>query len=162
MRLTFNLRHILKKNLQLQGELDTAELELAGMDELVAIGPVVAYDLCVERLSQSVLVRGELRFELNCHCARCLQPFRNDVHLADWTCNLPLEGEDRVPVDNDSVDLTPLIREDILLAFPQHPLCRTECGGLLNAPQAKSQPVVRVKPSGEDLSAWAVLNKLKL
>ncbi len=35
-----------------------------------------------------------------------------------------------VPIKNDCVDLTPWVREDILLGFPQHPLCRPDCGGL--------------------------------
>jgi uncharacterized metal-binding protein YceD (DUF177 family) len=50
--------------------------------------------------------------------------------------HLPLEGEDKVPVDNDCVDLTPFVREDILLEFPQHPLCKPDCGGIENKNRA--------------------------
>jgi len=39
---------------------------------------------------------------------------------------LPLEGEEKTPVDNDCVDLTPFAREDMLLEFPQHPVCEPE------------------------------------
>lgn len=162
MRLTFNLRHIEKKDLHLAGELSTAGLELEAIDELVKVGESLHYDLMVERLSQSVLVHGQLQFLFHCECARCLKPFAETVTLEEWTCDLPLEGEERVKVDNDCVDLTPFIREDILLAFPQHPLCRTECSGLLNGPHHDSQPASGANQSGEVSSAWAVLNKLKL
>jgi uncharacterized protein len=73
-----------------------------------------------------------------------------------------LEGEDKVLVSNDCVDLTPYVREDIVLAFPQHPLCEPECRGL----QAASPNGGRAS-SGENITgdlspAWAELNKLKL
>ena len=51
----------------------------------------------------------------------------NYVGIATWTLHLPLEGEDKVTVENDCVDLTPFVREDILLEFPQHPLCKPDC-----------------------------------
>ena len=77
------------------------------------------------------------------------------LELDPWTQYLPLEGEDAVPIKNDCVDLTPLVREDILLEFPRHPLCKPDCGGL-----KKSVKKTAVKQ--ENKSAWAELNKLKL
>jgi uncharacterized metal-binding protein YceD (DUF177 family) len=69
-----------------------------------------------------------------------------------------LEGEDKVSVENDCVDLTPFIREDILLDFPQHPLCKPECAGLKTKSQAP-----KVKDAEKEASAvWAELDKLKL
>ncbi|MBI4658779.1 MAG: DUF177 domain-containing protein [Verrucomicrobia bacterium] len=161
MPLTFNLRHLEKKDLQLQGEWPAEDLDVEGVDELVRMNEPVRYDITIERLKQSVLVRGRLRFVLNCHCARCLQPFRRAVEIRDWTCTLLLEGEERVAVENDCVDLTPYLREDILLAFPQHPLCKTECSGLPFASQNHPK-ASEFKASGAVPSAWDELNKLKL
>ncbi|MSU20033.1 MAG: hypothetical protein EXS30_01395 [Pedosphaera sp.] len=161
MQITFNLRHLEKKNLHLEGEISGADLELNEMDELVQVLGPVKYDLSVERLSERLLVRGELVFTLACECIRCLKPFRKAFELSDWTCDLPLEGEEQVPVNNDSVDLTPFIREDILLGFPQYPLCESECRGLPKAPQNQSQAASDASQTGELSSAWAELNKLK-
>jgi uncharacterized metal-binding protein YceD (DUF177 family) len=58
------------------------------------------------------------------------------------------------------VDLTPLVREDILLGFPQHPLCEPDCGGLKKASVGKARKTVGKDESKP--SAWAELNKLKL
>ena len=61
------------------------------------------------------------------------------VRVDPWIADLPLVGEEKVAVDNDCVDLTPYLREDILLAFPQHPLCEPDCRGLPKAPQKLAQ-----------------------
>jgi uncharacterized protein len=162
MSVKINLRHLEKKPVRLEGELSAEELEIHGVDELVHAREPLRYDLEAERIGASVLVRGSLELELECECARCLRPFRRTIAWdGDWACELPLEGEEAVEVDNDLVDLTPLIREDILLAFPQHPLCENECSGLPSAP-----PRAREQPGGanhtvDGSAAWAELNKLK-
>lgn len=161
MKLSFNLRHAEKKDLHLEGALGTQELDLNGVDELVALADPFHYDLWVERLSDSVYVHGRVRFALDCQCARCLKPFTRKVDEV-WSWDLPLEGEEKVAVENDCVDLTPVVREDILLAFPQHPLCKEDCGGLLTAPQKRSQQKNGAEELSEVSSAWAELNKLKL
>jgi len=79
--------------------------------------------------------------------------------VPEWVLHLPLEGEEKVDLKNDMVDLTPFLREDILLEFPQHPLCTEDCAGLpnrLNASKKTETPApTPVAP------AWAELNKLK-
>ena len=161
MPLTFNLRHLERNDLHLTGKLPPGDLDAEGLDELITIKEPLQYDLTLERLSNSVLVQGRLAVVLECECVRCLKKFQNPVELDPWNANLPLTGEEKVAVDNDCVDLTPLIREDILLAFPQHPLCENECSGLPKAPQKLAQHASGVHPSGAGSSPWAELNKLK-
>ena len=158
----FNLRHLGDEALHLKGELPVEALELGGFDELIQARRPLSYDLEVQRLDQAVLVQGVLELALDCECVRCLAPFEQTLRLQAWACHLPLAGEGKVLVTNDCVDLTPYIREDIVLAFPQHPLCRPECGGL-----ASSQQKLEVEPgaAGEAApasTAWAALDKLKL
>ena len=161
MALTFNLRDLERRELHLWGEQTAEELDVANVDELVRMSLPLRYDVWIERIQQNVLARGQLQFELECHCSRCLKPFQTQMEIADWSCDLPLEGEDKVTVEQDCVDLTPIIREDILLAFPQHPLCQSECSGL---PLAKRKyPIASQTKTSEAISpAWDELNKLKL
>src|SRR6184192_4185872 len=63
----------------------------------------------------------------------------NILEIKDWACHLPLQGEEAAPIVNDCVDLTPYVREDILLSFPQHPLCDRDCRGLPAAQQGKAK-----------------------
>ena len=163
MALIVNLRHLENRALELRGELSVAELDLDVRDELIRVTGPVAYDLEVELLDDALLVQGEVRVDLACECVRCLKPFTHRLDLADWMVHLPLvplADEPAVPVKHDCVDLTPWLREDILLGFPQHPLCRPDCGGLKPAAVGRARKTVgnvESKPS-----AWAELNKLKL
>jgi len=162
MPIQFNIRHLEEHSLSLRGELPAAELELGRVDELVQVALPLKHDLLVERYERSILVQGSLEMTLQCECVRCLKPFKYRLELSEWSCLLPLEGEDKVLINSDCVDLTPYVREDILLAFPQHPLCEPECSGLPAGLQLNAKQSHRASPSEKMSSAWAELNKLKL
>jgi uncharacterized protein len=161
MPLLFNLHHLETKNLRLAGELAVQELDLEQVDELIHAHLPLNYDLEVQKLADGILVQGQLQLTLACECVRCLRPFEHNLMLKRWACHLPLQGEEKVLVANDCVDLTPYVREDILLEFPRHPLCKPECGGL---PKKATGQIKN--PGGREAkevsSAWAALDKLKL
>jgi uncharacterized metal-binding protein YceD (DUF177 family) len=158
MPVIVNLRHLEKKNVELEGELTPKELGFENLDEVVKAKEPVRYELEVEQNGANLLIQGALETTLDCECVRCLKPFKYDLKLDPYDLLVPLEGEDKAHVDNDLVDLTPYLREDTLLAFPQHPLCEAECDRL----PASSE----FKQAGDSVlgqkSAWDELNKLKL
>jgi uncharacterized metal-binding protein YceD (DUF177 family) len=157
MPLKVNLRHLEEHELHLQGELPVEELDFGLHDEMMAARKPLHYDLKVEKVAHGVLVQGKLTLALDCQCVRCLKSFERTIELPQWTLHLPLEGEEKTPVDNDCVDLTPFAREDMLLEFPRHPLCKAECGGL-----KKNEKNGRGKEATEEMgpSAWNELDKL--
>ena len=155
--LKVNLRHLEEHGIHLKGELPVAELDLGLNDDLIRAEKPLRYDLSVELLQDAVLVTGSLVLPLDCECSRCLKKFSTDLKLANWTLHLPLEGDDKVSIDNDCVDLTPFMREDILLDFPQHPLCKPDCAGLKSKTARKPKALKK-----QDLDVWAKLDKLKL
>ena len=130
MPLIVNLRHLEVQDLHLQGEIPLADLDIENRDEIVQVREPLAYDLEVQAMDEALLLTGRLRLPLACECARCLKPVALNLDLAGWTCHIPLEGEESAPVVNECVDLTPYLREDILLELPQHPLCSADCPGL--------------------------------
>jgi uncharacterized protein len=158
MSLSVNLRHLAEQGLHLKGELPVVELDLGVADELVRAEKPLKYDLSVELLHDAVLATGSLALPLDCECGRCLKKFKTQIKLTGWAAHLPLEGEDKVSVDNDCVDLTPFVREDILLSFPQHPLCKPDCAGLKKKSKAsEAETLEATKPA-----IWSELDKLKL
>ncbi len=157
MPLTVNLRHLEEHSVRLRGELSVDELDMETGDEMIRVTRPLRYDIQVQKLQEALLVRGSLQLGLECQCVRCLKPFTRRMDLTTWTCHVPLEGEDRVVVVNDCVDLTPLVREDMLLEFPQHPLCKPDCGGL-KTKTGKAHKTAE----GKTPAAWAELDKLKL
>jgi uncharacterized protein len=160
MPLIVNLRVLTNETLVLQGEIPPAELDLGLRDDLIQIHQPVKYDLEVEMLDDALLIQGTLQATLECECVRCLKKFKRQLLLDPYTLHLPLEGEDAVTIDNENVDLTPWLREDMLLEFPQHPLCKPECAGLKK--KEKNQTRKTGEKSETSASAWAELNKLKL
>ena len=160
MALIINLRLLSQETLLLQGELSPAELDFGLRDDMFNISRPVQYDLEAEMVDDAMLVRGRLSAELECECVRCLKPFTRPLELPELTLHLPLTGEDAVTIDNDNVDLTPYLREDMILEFPQHPLCKPDCAGLKKIDKNQT-PVAGDKPE-TTASAWAELNKLKL
>jgi uncharacterized protein len=159
MPVQVNIRHLEERDVEIQGQLSAAELDLGNCDELVHAKQPLHFDLTVQRVSGDIVAQGSLELTLDCECARCLKPFAHNVRLDDWTAHFPLEGPEKVAVHDDLADLTPQIREDILLEFPQHPVCGADCRGLPNRSKEKKKSGEQTNGSGS--SAWSELNKLK-
>jgi uncharacterized protein len=162
MSLVVNLRHLEAHNIRLKGQVPAAELGIDSLDEVIQVAQPLEHDLEVQSLEDGLLVQGRLFLNLECQCVRCLKPFQYRLELDGWACHLPLEGEDCVVPVNDCVDLTPFVREDILLEFPRHPLCDPQCRGLPGVSIGKPIKSGSTGKTGTDRSAWAELNKLKL
>ncbi len=163
MRLLVNLRHLDAHTpvVRLQGQLPVNDLDLDTRDEMIQAAQPLDYALEVQKFEQGLLAQGRLRLTLKCQCVRCLKPFQYRLALDRWACHLALQGEERVAVVNDCVDLTPFVREDILLEFPQHPLCDPGCSGLPKTFVGKAERSSGAGESEASSSAWAELNKLK-
>lgn len=151
MSLKVNLRHLEAHAVHLKGELPVEELDFGLHDEMMLAKQPLHYELRIEKIANGILVQGRLALTLDCQCVRCLKAFEKTIVLDNWTLHLPLEGDEAVRVDNDCVDLTPYAREDMLLEFPQHPLCGADCRGLGENRREKGQAAP---------SAWNELDKL--
>jgi uncharacterized protein len=162
MRAQVNLRHLEEGPQQLKGEVSAEALEVDKLgDEVIQAKEPLHYDVEVEKQDRNLLVSGDLRTNLDCNCVRCLKAFKYPFILKPYHLYVPLEGDDAAPVVNDLVDLTPFFREDMLLAFPQHPLCSEDCAGLQNASGSKTSKSDKSAQGNETASAWSELDKLK-
>lgn len=162
MPLLINLRHLDAGNVRLDGEIPVEELDIDTKDQVIQVKLPLEYCLEAQKLEEGLLLKGRLALKLNCQCVRCLKRFEHALIIDPWTAHLPLSGEEAVRVVNDCVDVLPVMREDILLDFPQHPVCNPACRGLPMASPGSTQI-----PSGSGVgepgsAAWAELDKLKL
>jgi len=161
MSLKVNLKHLETAPVVLDDEIPGLELAPDFQDELIRLVHPVEYELTVEKQSKGLLVAGRLATRLECDCARCLKTFLFPLELAEFTALVSLEevdGEEAALIDGDFADLTPVIREDILLALPTSPLCSVDCRGL--TPKTDARDLHLGDPSSA--SAWSALDKLKL
>ncbi len=78
--------------------------------------PPVEFSLTVRVDGPDVVVEGSISARFEMECARCGQWLPMDVELGNYYSQEPRDGR-------DTLDLTALIREDILLALPGYPRC---------------------------------------
>jgi uncharacterized protein len=112
-----------------------ADVELAG--------PLDA-DLRLQRTNRGILVRGELRAPLRRTCARCTDPYVEDVTVSieeEFLPSLDMNSGAQVTSDDDpqatlridehhEVNLARVFHDELLLTEPMLPLCRPDCPGL--------------------------------
>ena len=111
-----------------------------GIDVLgVPEGSTVELDLRLEAVMEGVLVTGTATVALEGECSRCLEPIEDtltvdlqELYVYDAPESRPGddEGDDVSRLEDDLVDLEPLLRDAVVLALPYQPLCRDDCPGL--------------------------------
>ena len=137
------------------GEEDAAILELAPGDGCEAEGPV-RYDLVVQKLGGQLLVTGRVSAVLRLPCARCAEMFSTTVADSSFLRDYLLQ------VGQREVDLTPDLREAILLELPRFAVCRENCAGL--CPQCGknlNQGACGCRPPPAR-GAWSALDGLRI
>lgn len=162
MPILVNIQKVSAGDVELSGELPAEALEVAWDDTLLAGAPV-DYALSVSKHDRGLSISGRLLTAVTCECVRCLRSFDHAVDLPRWRAYAPLQGEDKLDIVNDCVDLTPLVRDDILLHFPRHPACgQPDCvlPGGRDAHHGQDDPE-QEKETGSP-SVWAALDKLDL
>jgi uncharacterized protein len=95
------------------------------------------------RFGKRVLVEGSARIAVTINCSRCLKDASLPLDLTFREEYLPAEESgkgneqelsnkdlDISYYANDELDITELVKEQILLAVPMKPLCREDCRGL--------------------------------
>jgi uncharacterized protein len=160
-RLRINLQELREDPVELTGEFPAEDLHLGLEDELMHFNHPLEHELTAELMGDEVFVQGSWRLPVDCECSRCLKPFVHTLEMPEWAVLLPLTGPDRVSQEGDWVDLTPWLREDILLDLPRHPACEGGCKGLkIKAPAGKKQRGATAPD--ESSGPWSALDKLKL
>jgi len=111
-----------------------------GVEGVIAVTPGtdVELDVRVEAVIEGVLVSGTATADLAGECSRCLDPLAQTltVHLTelyaypDSATDTSTDEDEVSRVVDDLVDTEPVVRDAVLLALPQVPLCDEDCAGL--------------------------------
>lgn len=95
--------------------------------------------LRLSRTPQGVLVQGVLHAKSLVECVRCLTPFAlpYDVEISELFVPEELARQREIDpaeastiTEEGVIDLTPIVREEGILALPIQPLCSETCKGL--------------------------------
>jgi uncharacterized protein len=111
-------------------------------------GSQVELDLRLEAVMEGVLVTGTATAELVGECVRCLEEIRDEIevpfqdlyvyddtrsghsHHRDGSPDRDEEDGEVRRLEDDLLDLEPLLRDAVVLALPFQPLCEDDCPGL--------------------------------
>ena len=111
------------------------------------------------RDENDIVVTGEMDAMFELECGRCLQRFPYHADFPDFSSDQPIENEDAM------IDLTDLVREDILVALPSYPRCEDgnveprECPA-----EGKFDTTAETEadaPATQATAVWDVLDHLK-
>jgi uncharacterized protein len=120
------------------------------INRMLARGAVCEYfikaplqiSLSYYRAGSEIFVSGTLDAATRAACSRCVEEFDLPSHRRFRYVLAPMAMDDGKDFalkaedlefsfyQGDEIDLTPLIREQVLLALAERPLCREECRGL--------------------------------
>lgn len=107
----------------------------------------VTIDLNLYRVNDMYRGEGSVETSIRFQCSRCLEEFAYPVH-SEFALNFTAEPESTddsclqgeyeimaeqaglVPFNNDEIDLTEPMQDQVLMALPIRPLCRDDCRGL--------------------------------
>jgi uncharacterized protein len=88
--------------------------------------------LTLSRTKEGILVQGTLTMGVDTECSRCLTPVQQEVTLdVEELFAYPTPNGSEFLIGEDAVlDLTPLVRDEAIIADTYGVLCRPDCKGL--------------------------------
>ncbi len=155
--------------IRLEG-VDDADYLALPEDEARGAGPIrqaspLRYALEVGLHGTGVWAAGWIEIDVEQTCVRCLQRFVMTVRVSNFAAQKEAHGR-------EAIDLTPEIREDILLALPANPDCNRHAGLSCKLPElinqlratsrADNQPIDDDDPEIKAPNPWSTLDGLKL
>jgi uncharacterized metal-binding protein YceD (DUF177 family) len=148
-----HLKQIPTDGLHLEGEEKCLLSELE-TDDLRCAGPL-RYDLELGISEGALWANGSLSQPVELRCVSCLENFDYEIKVPAFALHTELHGP-------ETVDLTPFMREDVLLNLPAHPHCDRDSNKVCKAakpPPSRQEEHDREAKREHD---WEALDKLKL
>ena len=143
-----HLKQIPAQGLHLEGEEECPIQELES--EGIRCAGDLHYNLDVGVAHGGLWANGSLSQPVELRCVSCLEEFAYDIRVPAFAVHMDLPGP-------ETVDLTPLIREEILLNIPTHPHCDKDADRV-----CKPKHISVAEQDAKRRSDWSALDKLKL
>jgi len=157
MAVIIELGRISEEGILIEGEEPGEILDLGDSGEIAPAGPL-KYSLQVQYVTHELLVQGTLSAKVRFICSRCADFFVREVRDDEFFYERPVENL------NTTVDLTDELRESIILAFSNFPVCRESCRGV--CPQCgvnrNKKKCGCKEPKEEHWSAFSGLEKIEV
>ena len=143
-----HLKQIPAEGLHLEGEKTGSIPQLES--EGIRCAGSLHYNFDVGVSSGALWVNGSLSQPVELRCVSCLEKFVHKIEVPAFAVHTELRGP-------EAVDLTPFIREDLLLNLPAHPHCDRDGGRI-----CKAKHIEMAEQDTKGKSNWSELDKLNL
>jgi len=143
-----HLKQIPAQGLHLEGEEDCPIQELES-EGIRCVGRL-RYDLDLGVAAGALWANGSLSQPVELRCVSCLEKFVLELRVPAFAVHMDLHGP-------ETVDLTPSVREEILLNLPAHPHCDRD-GDRVCKPKHLNTAEQQMKQKSD----WSALDQLKL
>jgi uncharacterized protein len=149
------------------GEMRESTLDIASPTKMgegltaVREGSPVDIDLKIESLHDGLLVSAHVSATAEGECSRCLKPIAQSVEV-DFA-ELFAYSEDEAfdyQVQDDHVDLEPVVRDAVVLSLPFQPVCRPDCPGLDPETGERVEDLADYHPREVLDPRWSALSQL--
>jgi uncharacterized protein len=134
----FNVGQLLReavgaeRHYEIEEDLSWLEPEVRGVSPLRGT-------LSLLKTVQRILCTGMLKCKVEMDCVRCLEPFVVEVEVPieeefgfgdGGSASLRLDDPALMIDERNILDISEVVRQNVLLALPTRPLCRPDCRGL--------------------------------
>lgn len=143
-----HLKQIPTQGLHLEGEEECPIHELES--EGIRCAGRLHYDIDLGVAGGGLWANGSLLQPVELRCVSCLEKFLHEIRVPAFAMHTELHGP-------ETVDLTPFMREDILLNLPAHPHCDRDGDRV-----CKGKQIETAAQDTKRKSDWSALDKLKL
>jgi DUF177 domain-containing protein len=143
-----HLKQIPTEGLHLEGD---EECPISGLEEegIRCAGPL-HYNVDLGVTSGALWASGSLSQPVELRCVACLEKFVHKIQVTAFAVHTELCGP-------EAIDLTPFMREDLLLNLPAHPHCDREAGRV-----CKPKQIETYEQDTKRKLDWSALDQLKL
>jgi uncharacterized metal-binding protein YceD (DUF177 family) len=104
--------------------------------EQVKLTQDIEGEITISRLELGLLAKGHLSTEIELVCDRCLHTFARPTSITFRQLFTQQPKDDEMPITRRSIDLAPVVEQEILLSLPIKILHSEDCPGI-EGPEGK-------------------------
>jgi uncharacterized metal-binding protein YceD (DUF177 family) len=148
-----HLKQIPPEGLHLEGEEDCPLSELE--PEQIRCAGALRYKLDLGVSDGALWANGSLAQCVEISCVACLEKFVYEIKVPAFAIHMELHGP-------EMIDLTPLVREELLLNMPAYPHCDRDGGRKCKAAKIGETDLAQEQRAAKREHDWGELDRLKL
>lgn len=104
--------------------------KIESVDE-TKISQLLIGEIKLTNLGENILAEINLKTALKLECSRCAKDYNQNISLNYKQTFRHQAKEDDFPINpNETIDLWPSIRQELIMAMPIKPLCKENCQGI--------------------------------